>query len=82
MDITYLETLAGATGAVISNVLPINSFGSFGTLEAGWTGGFVLVGMSGQDAITTAFGSHIITFVASAFFVIISSSIVKIFQRK
>jgi glycosyltransferase 2 family protein len=66
VDVSFLQSVAGSTGAVLTNVLPINSFGSFGTLEAGWTGGFVMVGMSEQDAIITGFGTHIINFIASA----------------
>ena len=66
VDVSFLQSVAGSTGGVLTNVLPINSFGSFGTMEAGWTGGFVLVGMSAQDAITTGFGNHIVNFVASA----------------
>ncbi len=66
VDIGLLLSVAGSTGGVLANVLPINSFGSFGTLEAGWTAGFVLVGVSAQDAITTGFGYHIINFIVSA----------------
>jgi uncharacterized protein (TIRG00374 family) len=66
VDIGLLLSIAGSTGGVLANVLPINSFGSFGTLEAGWTAGFVLVGVSAQDAITTGFGYHIINFFVSA----------------
>ncbi len=66
VDIGLLLSIAGSTGGVLANVLPINSFGSFGTLEAGWTAGFVLVGVSVQDAITTGFGYHIINFSVSA----------------
>ncbi len=66
VDINFLQSVAGSTGGVLTNVLPINSFGSFGTMEAGWAGGFVLVGMSAQDAITTGFGNHIVNFVAAA----------------
>lgn len=66
VDIGLLLSVAGSTGGVLANVLPINSFGSFGTLEAGWTAGFVLVGVSPQDAITTGFGYHIINFFVSA----------------
>jgi uncharacterized membrane protein YbhN (UPF0104 family) len=66
VDISFLQSVAGSTGGVLTNVLPINSFGSFGTMEAGWAGGFVLVGMSPQDAITTGFGNHIVNFVAAA----------------
>lgn len=66
IDISFLQSVAGSTGAVLTNTLPINSFGSFGTLEAGWTGGFVLVGMSEQDAITSGFAYHILNFLVSA----------------
>lgn len=66
VNINFLLSVAGNTGQVLANVLPVNSFGSFGTLEAGWSGGFVLVGMSPQDAITTGFGYHLINFVAAA----------------
>ena len=65
VDVGFVQAVVGNTGQVLANVLPVNSFGSFGTLEAGWAGGFMLVGMSPQDAITTAFGYHIINFVAS-----------------
>ncbi|MBN2160426.1 MAG: flippase-like domain-containing protein [Spirochaetes bacterium] len=66
IEIGLLQSVAGSTGGVLTNVLPINTFGSFGTLEAGWTGGFMLVGMSQHDAIFTGFGYHVIVFTASA----------------
>jgi hypothetical protein len=66
VDVGFIQSVAGSTGSVLTNVLPINSFGSFGTLEAGWTGGFILVGMSKQDAIFTGFGYHLICMLASA----------------
>jgi uncharacterized protein (TIRG00374 family) len=66
IDVNFFQSVAGATGGVITNVIPVNSFGSFGTLEAGWTGGFMIVGMTEQHAITTGFGSHIVTLCASA----------------
>ncbi len=82
IHITFIETLLGSTGAVLTNVLPINSFGSFGTLEAGWTGGFVLVGMNLQDAITSGFASHIITFFASAFLAVVCKIILKFIKTR
>lgn len=66
VQLGIVESIVGSTGAVLTNVLPINSFGSFGTLEAGWTGGFMFVGMSMQDAVTTGFGYHLINFFAAA----------------
>jgi len=67
VDTGCLAAVVGSTGAVLTNVLPINSFGSFGTMEAGWTGGFLFVGMSMQDAVTTGFGYHLINFFAAMF---------------
>ena len=66
VEVGFIQSVAGSTGGVLTNVLPINSFGSFGTLEAGWTGGFMLVGMSKQVAIFTGFGYHVICMLASA----------------
>lgn len=71
INITYIETIIGSTGAIFTNVLPVNFFGSFGTLEAGWVGGFVAVGMGLQDAIISGFGSHLITLLISGFFALI-----------
>lgn len=70
--ITYLQTVVGATGMVLTNVLPVNGFGSFGSLEAGWTGGFYLVGMPMDIAVITGIGYHVINFIASLFYAIIS----------
>jgi len=80
VSMDLLRSVIGSTGGVLTNVLPINSFGSFGTLEAGWTGGFILVGMSEQEAIITGFGSHIIELFAStlqAAFCIVASRLFK-----
>jgi uncharacterized protein (TIRG00374 family) len=53
------QTLIGATAATLTSVLPINSLGNFGTLEAGWTGGFLLVGMDLDLALSTGFAVHL-----------------------
>lgn len=82
VSISLLLSVAGSTGGVLANVLPINSFGSFGTMEAGWSAGFVLVGVSAQDAITTGFGYHIINFVVSAIMALFCFVIQKVIIRK
>jgi glycosyltransferase 2 family protein len=82
IEIDPLQSVAGSTGGVLTNVLPINSFGSFGTLEAGWTGGFVLVGMNEQDAIITGFGYHAISFFASAVIAFLCYIYKKIFSSR
>ncbi|MBN1497332.1 MAG: flippase-like domain-containing protein [Spirochaetes bacterium] len=78
IEIGFIQSVAGSTGGVLTNVLPINSFGSFGTLEAGWTGGFLLVGMSEHDAIFTGFGYHVISFFASALIALVCAIAMKI----
>jgi len=82
VDIGFLAAIAGSTGAVLTNVLPINSFGSFGTMEAGWTGGFLFVGMSMQEAVTTGFGYHLITFFSSLLIAITCLALIKITKNK
>lgn len=79
IDIEYHSALLGSTGAVLTNVLPINSFGSFGTLEAGWTGGFLMVGMDYQSAIITGFGSHLINFFSSVVLASVTVLVRKVF---
>jgi len=56
------ETVLGSTAGVIASVLPLQGLGSFGTLEAGWAMGMVLVGMDLASAIATGVGVQIFTF--------------------
>ena len=44
VEISFLETTFGSTIAVIANALSISGIGNWGTLEAGWTAGFLLGG--------------------------------------
>lgn len=81
IEIDPVQSVAGSTGGVLTNVLPINSFGSFGTLEAGWTGGFMLVGMSEHDAIFTGFGYHAISFFASAIIALFCYGVTKLKKK-
>lgn len=60
--INYLsipEVIIGASGAIIVNFLPINSFASIGTLQAGWVAGFMIIGMSESEALTSGIVMHI-----------------------
>ncbi|MFH1531640.1 MAG: lysylphosphatidylglycerol synthase transmembrane domain-containing protein [Pseudomonadota bacterium] len=55
------QTILGATGSVVSGFLPVGGIGTFGTLEAGWALGFVLVGLDKAAAVATAFGVSLST---------------------
>ncbi len=58
---TFYVTVVSVTFAALASVLPINSFGSFGTQEAGWATGMVLLSYSQDTAITSGFAAHILT---------------------
>ena len=62
MDILlcYWTILIASGILVVTTVLPIHSFGGFGTLESIWTTTYVALGVSTQMAISSGFGIHII----------------------
>jgi uncharacterized membrane protein YbhN (UPF0104 family) len=66
IDISFLKGVFGSTIAVIANALPISGIGNWGTLEAGWAAGFLIVGLSKEKAIATGFVVHILIFIICA----------------
>ena len=66
VDISSTKLILGSTIAVIANALPISGIGNWGTMEAGWAAGFLMVGLSKEKAIATGFGIHILVFVVCA----------------
>lgn len=58
--ISYVETVLGSTIASLSYVLPINAFGGFGSLEAGWTFGFAALGFDPRGVLAVAFVLHVL----------------------
>jgi hypothetical protein len=63
IEISFTKMIFGSTVGVIANALPISGIGNWGTLEAGWAAGFLMVGLSKEKAIATGFGVHIIIFI-------------------
>ncbi len=61
----FMKVVFGSTIAIIANVLPVSGLGNWGVLEAGWAAGFILVGLSKVEAITTGFGVHIFLFLTA-----------------
>ena len=55
-----LDTLIGSTLANVAQLLPINSFGSLGSLEAGWVTGFYLVGVDAETALASGVVMHVL----------------------
>jgi uncharacterized protein (TIRG00374 family) len=66
IDVSSTKLILGSTIAVIGNALPVSGIGNWGTLEAGWAAGFLMVGLSKEKAISTGFGVHIIIFIVCA----------------
>jgi uncharacterized protein (TIRG00374 family) len=66
INIPLTKMIFGSTVGVIANALPISGIGNWGTLEAGWAAGFLMVGLSKEKAIATGFGVHIIIFIICA----------------
>ena len=63
IEISFTKMILGSTVGIIANALPISGIGNWGTLEAGWAVGFLMVGLSKEKAIATGFGVHIIIFI-------------------
>jgi uncharacterized protein (TIRG00374 family) len=57
----FFDTVVCVTFAALASVLPLNSFGSFGTQEAGWAAGLLLMGYSRESAIASGFATHLLT---------------------
>jgi len=62
----FFETVFVSTFGEITSVLPLHSFGGFGTYEAGLVGGFKLLGLKTSYALTVAFYFHILLLAMSA----------------
>jgi uncharacterized protein (TIRG00374 family) len=60
--VPFPKVVFGSTIAILANALPISGLGNWGVLEAGWAVGFLLVGLSKEEAIATGFGVHILIF--------------------
>lgn len=66
VEVSLSKVVFGSTIAVIANALPVSGLGNWGTLEAGWAAGFLIVGLSKEEAIATGFGVHILIFLVCA----------------
>jgi len=68
VDIGFAQAVLGGTAAIVTAFLPIGGIGSFGTLEAGWTLGFVLAGLSKPEAVASGLVYSLVTFFCALVF--------------
>lgn len=60
LDASLLDAVVAVTFAALASLLPVNSFGNFGTQEAGWMTGMMLQGYAQEIALSSGFASHLI----------------------
>ncbi|MBA7466992.1 hypothetical protein ES707_02187 [subsurface metagenome] len=72
ISIGFINFIIGSTLSILTEALPVSGIGSFGTFEAGWTLGFVLIGYNQKLSLLTGFGVNIIFFIFTIFLLIIS----------
>jgi uncharacterized protein (TIRG00374 family) len=58
-ELGIAEVAVGSSFAVLTNLLPINSFAGFGTQEGGWVLGFGVLGVPRDLALSTGLGVHL-----------------------
>jgi glycosyltransferase 2 family protein len=66
LDLSVPQTIVGVSVAQVTSAVPLATVGNVGTYEAGWTMGFVAVGVSFDAAVVTAVASQIITLLFAA----------------
>ena len=55
----WAHVVAGSVAASLANMIPANAVANIGTLEAGWTGAFVALGVAPSEAAATGFATHL-----------------------
>jgi len=76
-NVGFIKASLASNGAVIANMLPINSPGSVGTLEAGWTIGYMMAGVSRENALASGILMHAFVIVYGAILAIAGLMILK-----
>ena len=61
-DLTNGQVIFASISSGFTEILPINSFGNFGTLELGWAGGLMYFGVPTEIAIESGFALHLLAF--------------------
>lgn len=72
IELSLLKVIFGSGMGVVAGSIPVSGLGNWGTLEAGWTAGFLIVGLSMEEAIATGFAVHILMFSLCALAALIS----------
>ena len=72
IQIGIMSVVIGSTFAVLTNVLPIHGIAGFGTIETGWTIGYMMLGFGKDAAISSAFLVHLFILFCALFYGLLS----------
>jgi glycosyltransferase 2 family protein len=59
--VDFFVVVTSVTFSALASLLPVNSFGNFGTQEAGWATAMLLFGYSQAAALASGFATHFVT---------------------
>jgi uncharacterized protein (TIRG00374 family) len=62
-ETTLAQATFGSSLAILTSLLPVSAFASFGTFEPGWVLGFGLLGIPKDLALATSIGFHVVQLV-------------------
>lgn len=63
IELGYDTVILGSFGASLASFLPINLMGNIGSLEAGWTLGFMAMGLTISDATASGLLMHLVAII-------------------
>jgi uncharacterized protein (TIRG00374 family) len=70
--VTVNEIVIGSAIASLTQFIPVGTLGNFGSMEAGWTVGFVMVGVDMRSALNSGLVMHLMVFSYSILLAIVS----------
>jgi len=65
VQVNFAETIVGSSVASMAQFIPLGSIGNIGPMEAGWTLGFVMVGMDAKVAMNAGVVLHLVMILSS-----------------
>jgi len=80
-EIQLFHLIAAMALSGLTEILPINSIGSFGTTELGWAGALIYLGINKEIAISSGLGFNLISYSFTILFGIISTLVLVYFYK-
>jgi uncharacterized protein (TIRG00374 family) len=72
IQMSFSEVVVGSSLANLTQLLPLNTVGNIGTLEAGWVLGFTMLGFDSRQVFAVGLLMHTVVIVAAGLYAFIS----------